>query len=560
MANTGRDMVRTLDSIIAAPERGLTLWPWLESAARGRGLFHVAGVELSYGALADRAARLASGLSKAGAQPGSRVAAIMADRIEIAELLFACARIGAVFAPINPYLKGSFLAYQLSEIEPAVLVVDAEGFAARAGLSGAGPAPNTMFHVGDLEQAGGVAQPLATAYREPDEAEVVSEGGAPTLLLYTSGTTGAPKGCLLSQAYLLKVGAVMADHWRMTPEDKVVTAFPLFHGAGLVGTIMSSLVAGASYRMVGAFHASRFMAEAAETGATIAIGPAAVGHALLAQPPRNSDRANRLRLACWTPFSPAAQRAFAERFGPDVWVENYGQTECMLITMSRLGGPRRPDSCGRPSPLVEVAILDDDGRSVPPGSSGEIAIRPATPGAIFQGYWRKPEATLAAWRNLWHLTGDYGVLDADGFLHFLDRKKDAIRRRGENVSCAELEDAILAYPKIRSAAVHAIPSSMGEDDIKACLILGDDQTATPEELFDFFRSNLPYFAIPRYVEVMTAFPMTGSMKVRKEALRERGTGSAWDFDALGLRVAREERRSGSTSPPLRESNSRPPDG
>jgi crotonobetaine/carnitine-CoA ligase len=520
------------DEIIGAPERGLTVWPWLEAAGKGQGIFHVAGSELGYGALAERAARLAAGLRASGAKPGARVAAIMADRIEIAELLFACCRIGAVFAPINPYLKGSFLAHQLSEIEPDILVVDAEGHAVSASLGGGAPRPGVIWEV-----------PLHTAYATPrDEDVVASDGGATALLLYTSGTTGAPKGCLLSQAYLVKVGAVMADHWRMTADDKVITPFPLFHGAGLVGAIMSSLVAGASCHMVGAFHASRFMAQAAQAKATIATGPGAVGHALLAQPRRETDRANRLRLACFTPFSVTAQRAFAERFGPDVWVENYGQTECMLVTMSHLDGPRKADSCGRPSPLVDVAILDDNGLTVAPGLGGEIAIRPRTAGALFQGYWRNPEATLQAQRGPWRLTGDYGVLDADGFLHFLDRKKDAIRRRGENVSCAELEDAIQAHPKIRAAAVHAVPSEMSEDEIKACLILDDGQTTTPEDLFRYFCDSLPYFAIPRYVEIMTELPMTPSMRVQKEMLRARGIGSAWDFEALGLRVARQDRR------------------
>jgi carnitine-CoA ligase len=165
------------------------------------------------------------------------------------------------------------------------------------------------------------------------------------------------------------------------------------------------------------------------------------------------------------------------------------------------------------------------------------------PNAVYQGYWRKPEETLKAWRNLWHHTGDYGRADADGYLTFVDRKKDALRRRGENVSSLELEAAIGTHPKIAEVAVHAVPSPLTEDDIKACLVLAPGEQVTPEELFAFFKERVPYFAVPRYIEVVPQLPRNATMRVMKHLLRDRGvTAETWDLEALGFTVQRGERR------------------
>jgi crotonobetaine/carnitine-CoA ligase len=190
-----------------------------------------------------------------------------------------------------------------------------------------------------------------------------------------------------------------------------------------------------------------------------------------------------------------------------------------------------------------VRLFDEGDHEVALGEIGEICVRPLIPNAIYQGYWRKPEETLEAWRNLWHHTGDYGRADADGFISFVDRKKDALRRRGENVSSVEVERAIVAHPKIAEVAVHSIPSPMTEDDIKACLVLAPGESVTPEELFEHFKGALPYFAIPRYVEVLPELPKNATLRVMKHLLRARGVTSAtWDLASLGLTVAPTERR------------------
>jgi crotonobetaine/carnitine-CoA ligase len=188
-------------------------------------------------------------------------------------------------------------------------------------------------------------------------------------------------------------------------------------------------------------------------------------------------------------------------------------------------------------------VVDGDDREVPAGGVGEVVVRPRIPNAIYLGYWGKPEATIDAWRNLWHHTGDYGRMSEDGVLTFVDRKVDALRRRGENVSSMVLERAILAHPGIAEAAVHGVPSEMSEDDIKACLVAEPGRELTPEGLFAFFKETLPYFAIPRYVEVLPELPKTATLRVMKHLLRDRGvTEATWDLEALGLTVARDDRR------------------
>lgn len=216
--------------------------------------------------------------------------------------------------------------------------------------------------------------------------------------------------------------------------------------------------------------------------------------------------------------------------------------------MSSVDGPRKPGSAGRPAPHVEVAVVDDDDDILPTGQVGEIVVRPRVSDTFFSGYWDEPAATLATWRNLWHHTGDLGRQDQDGTLWILDRKKDAVRRRGENVSAVELENAIRMHPLVKEVAVHAVPSDIGDDDIKACIVLQPESTLEPEELFAYFKRTLPYFAVPRYVEFLPALPVNAVGRVTKVTLREQGlTTTTLDLEALGLVVERTERRGKSST-------------
>ena len=493
------------------------------------------------------AEQVGAGLLAAGVTPGERVAILSPNRPEILELYFACARIGAVQVPLNAFLKGEFLRYQLSDSAASTLIVDGPGYQACEPLLDRLPdLERVVFLDEPVDVAGGAAKALA--YNDlrlgTQGCDAPLPGGDAVMsIVYTSGTTGLPKGCVLTQGYYLRAARRLSEAWELRADDVVFTALPLFHGGARMAVLAAALHAGSGAVIEPSFQASNYLRRAGETEATVSVGAGAMGIALLAQPRSEADRAHRLRLAVWIPFPPQEQLRFEERFGVSTTAEMFGQTECLPVTVSRISGPRNRGTAGLPASDLEVRLVDDADREVPVGTVGEIVIRPLEPDAMFSGYWRQSQATLDAMRHLWYHTGDYGVRDEQGFVSFVDRKKDSLRRRGENVSSIELEAAITAHPKIAEAAVHAVPSSVTEDDIKACLVLEPGQTVAPEELFGYFSETIPYFAMPRYVEVLPELPKNAVFRVMKHLLRDRGiTPETWDFEQLGLTVHRSRRR------------------
>jgi crotonobetaine/carnitine-CoA ligase len=502
---------------------------------------------LSFAELDARTDAIAAGLAAAGVGQGDRVAIVSTNRIEMVELFFAVAKLGAIQVPLNVYLKGDFLAYQLMDSQARALVVDSSGAAAVAPLLERLAELKLLVLLDESAPTTGTPSLQVQRYAElaldaaPPQVEL-----KPTDLMsivYTSGTTGQPKGCMLSHGYYTRVGQVMDEANEFRPDDVLMTAMPLFHGAARMMVLMAGLLHGLHVVIEPEFRASGFLARAAEVGATIAYGVGAMGIALLGTPPSARDRAHTLRAMMLIPFPAERQQVFMDRFGIDAWAEAFGQTECVPVTWSPLPGERRRASCGRPGSDLEVALLDDDDLPVPAGTAGEICVRPRRPLAMFSGYWGKPEATVEAFRSVWYHTGDYGRADADGFIAFVDRKKDAVRRRGENVSTQELEASIARYPGIVEVAAHAVPSEATDDDIKVCIVLAKDVSVTPQELFGFFKERLPYFAMPRYVEFVPELPKNAMARVMKHELRKRPmTAAVWDFNALGLTVGYGERR------------------
>jgi crotonobetaine/carnitine-CoA ligase len=496
----------------------------------------------SYGEVDAASDGIAGGLAELGIGSGDRIAVLSQNRVEFLELFFACAKLGAVIVPTNVFLKGDFLHYQLRDCEAETLVLDGPGAAAAAEVAPELPALKRVIALDDEAMSGFETIPYAQLSQVSAAPDAGVVAGSLLSIMYTSGTTGMPKGCMLAHGWYVNGARAGTDMMGYGADDVLYTALPLFH-AWAQGMVMGALLHGLTAVVDPVFSASGVLQRLAETNATTFAGVGAMGMAMLATPESNDDRAHRLRAALMIPFPPEQQARLEQRFGARVLAQLYGQTECGAISYGRPGDPGDPASVGRPGINVEVRVVDDDDREILAGEVGEIVVRPKAPHALYLGYWRKPEATVEAWRNLWHHTGDYGRIGEAGSLFFVDRKKDALRRRGENVSSIEVEQAICAHPKIAEAAVHAVPSPMTEDDIKACLVLAPGEQVSPEELFAFFRDRLPYFAIPRYVEIVDELPRNATMRVMKHVLRDKGvTEGTWDLEALGLTLRSDERR------------------
>ena len=493
-----------------------------------------------------RSDRVAAGLAELGLI-GEHVAIITPNRPEMVELYLGAAKAGAVQVPLNVFLKGNFLRDQLIDSAANTLVADHDGCKTVAPL---------LAEVGRIQRV--IALDDTTDVPFPDHIEVIpyqrlrtstepvpeirATPDTPMSVLYTSGTTGPPKGCVLTHGYDMRLAAIADAVAEFGEDDVILTALPLFHGAARTTCVGAALRRGLTAVVEPEFR-STMLERAAETGATVIFGVASMGQVLLAQQPSAGDRDHRVRLAVWGPADAEAETRIRDRFGFEVLSRVYGQTECGYSTFDTRAHPALDGSSGRAAPDLEMELVDEDENTVPIGEVGEIVFRPRHRNAMFRGYWNKPETTLETFRGLWYHTGDFGRMSADGSLFFVDRKKDYLRRRGENVSSLELEGAIRAYPKVSDAAVHDIPSEVGEDDIKACVVAVDGASIDPHELFDFFVDTIPYFAIPRYVELMTELPKNAVGRVTKNDLRDRGvTDTTWDFEQLELTVAASDRR------------------
>jgi crotonobetaine/carnitine-CoA ligase len=501
----------------------------------GRGMMSFADVHR-------RAEAVAGALSALGVEKGDRVAVILPNCTEFAVTMFALARLGAVQVPINVFLKGDFLRHQMVDCGAVGVIADPSALAGVQSIAselpdlrfqvqvGEGPGPADVDFA-DLEASEAVAPAVSI-----DQSDLIS-------IMYTSGTTGAPKGCMLSHAYYTYVPWSWFEHDWYSPEDHLVTAMPMFHIAAQAMIVMAALQGGMPATILPSFSASSFMAQAAKAGATMAFGVGPMAMALLASPPGPYDRGHTLRRSVWPPMPPAARERFLERFGVAAIAEGYGQTEVNPLTQSPAARQGMTTGClGLPSPYLEVEILDERGYPVEAGQVGEICIRPREPGVMFSGYWRRPAATVEAGRGLWHHTGDAGRVDERGYLIFVDRRKDALRRRGENISSMELEAAIAQHAQISAAAVHGVPAELGDDDVKVWIVPEPGARLEPALLHAWFTAHLPYFAVPRYVQFTEELPVNALGRVQKFKLRLFDNARAWDFEALGLTIDKAHRR------------------
>ncbi len=470
-----------------------------------RPLFRCGATSWTYGEAPGIAARAAGRLAAAGVGRGDRVAIMAGNSAAFLETYLGCAWLGAIAVPVNTAARGPQLAHIFATAMPKLFVGEAEYIALL-------PQPvETVWDIAALPDA----DPVPPGPVRP---------GDTVAILFTSGTTGPAKGVCCPQAQMLWWGIHTGRMLELTDRDVLGTTLPLFHTNAL-NTFYQALVHGAAMVLEPKFSASGFWKAMVANGATVTYVLGAMVPILMAQPPSPEERAHKVRVSL-TPGVPAAmQAAFTERTGIVV-VDGYGSTETNFVIGS-IAARRRPGKMGVPAHGFTARVVDDEDNEVPDGTPGELVLRADEPFAFATGYWGMPEKTVEAWRNLWFHTGDRVVRDRDGLFAFIDRIKDAIRRRGENISAWEVEQVLLSHPAIAAAAVFPVPSDLAEDEVMAAVI--PSAPVTPAEIAAFCAPLLARYAIPRFIDIVDSLPMTENGKVRKYVLSARGVGPAtWD--------------------------------
>ncbi|HEX6312839.1 MAG TPA: AMP-binding protein [Acidimicrobiia bacterium] len=477
----------------------------------------------------------ADALVRFGVAPGDRVASMMPNSIERAAAWLGTAWARGLDVPLNTAFRGSMLRYTLENSGASVAFVAPRFLDRVAEVAGEVPALRTVV----VTEAGGATPPPLAGGRvavigideflagaTPARDLATPEPWDVATIAYTSGTTGPSKGVVLPWG-MVTFGMGLLDD--LGPDDAMYSPFPMFHMSGM-GTLAATAYMGGRSIIREAFDTTSFWGDIDTHGATMTLVVPAMAHWLLSQPPAPDDREHALRHVIISPII----HAFGERFGVTMRT-HYGMTEAGNV-MSRRNVTDESATCGTPRPGYEVRLVDEHDYEVPVGEIGELVVRTAEPWWLCIGYWDMPEKTAEAWRNGWFHTGDGFRRDEAGNYYFVDRQKDAIRRRGENISSFEVEQIVLQHDAIAECAAIGVETSAGEQDVKVCVVLHDGFELDPAHLVEFLVPLMPRYMIPRFVEVMEGLPKTeATMRIQKAELRREPLGPAtWDREQAGI--------------------------
>jgi len=518
-------MLRPLEVLRLYPPHGGTVASLLDSRAAvapDRECLVFDQRTITYAELNARVGRGALLLQQRGVRAGDRVGVMSSNHPSTVVTLLALARIGAVMVPVNPDYKAAEAGYVFNHARVCGVLCSPEALpVVRQAVAALAPAPWLM-----LNRAGEGALPVFD-----DELDVVRGDAppdaqtpdAPCVFIYTSGTTGFPKGVMHGQRALILAGEGFVARMHLQPDDRLLCILPMFHINALFYSLAGALAAGATLILAPRFSASTFWHDAARSRATEANTIAAVSNILLRRPRSEFVPGHRLRKVYGAPFTAETYDVFEREFGVPTLIEGYGMSEIPGALNNPFEGPHKIGSMGKPSlhpdpdvQLAQLKVVDDDGRELPDGVVGELVVK--TP-LVMQGYYRDAEQTRAAFRDGWFLTGDLARRDADGYFWFVARKKDIIRKRGENISGAELDRVVESHPQVLQAAAIPVPDALGEDEILIAVVPKAGASVTPHEVADWCRQHLAAIKVPRYVVIVDSLPLTPTLRVAKYQMR-----------------------------------------
>jgi len=495
------------------------------------------GEQYTYGQFRDKVRARARGLRALGVRQGEHVMVWLPNGPEIFTTWFAINYLGAVYVPLNTAYRGGVLEHVIAVSDAKLGIVHAE-LAERMQSIGLSSLKTVVTLHGEPQVAlPGVellgASVLDMAGNDAVEPEREIRPWDTQCIIYTSGTTGPSKGVMTSYLQLRESGRGFLP---ANGDDRHLVALPLFH-AGSTIPIYLMLRLGGSVVLVTVFNTEQFWSTIKRTQTTSLILLGVMAGFVVKRPATGDEKDHPLKWVSAVPLDEDGI-AFGKRFGVDVFTAfNMTEISCPLVSGIN---PQSVGSCGTPREGVDARLVDENDCEVGVGEIGELILRTDTPWAMNSGYYKAPEATAKAWRNGWFHTGDAFRRNAAGEFFFVDRMKDAIRRRGENISSFEVEAEVTAHPAIREAAAVAVPSEIAEDEVLVAVSLREGQTLDPAELIGFLRDRMAHFMIPRYVRVLDDLPKTPTQKIQKHVIRSAGvTADTWDREAAGIVIKRD---------------------
>jgi len=494
----------------------------------------------TYSEVWNQATQLATGFRALGIGSGRTVATMFDNHVDALCSWLGVNLAGGIWVGINTALRGEFLRHVVADTR-ADLVLCEEEFLARFSIIEEGlPDLRTILWRGNgdgSDLVARVANDSIESYRldasdlgwfEPKPADT-------SCLVYTGGTTGPSKGCIISHNQMCNIARRTIESSGRTSDEVNWNPLPMFHLNLTATTIVATMLVRGSASIPKRFSLSGFWPDMVRTGARVVNLLGSMG-SFIAHMPETPEMAacefGQIRVLYGSPFPPELEAIWRRRFGVELVGNVYGQTEAVPQTTlpHQIARDAPPGSSGKRNDQdFDVRIFDENDRELGPDQVGEVVCRPKRPNVMYKGYWGRPDATWDAMQNLWFHTGDLGRFDDQGFFYFVDRKKDYLRRRGENISSAEMEAVYGEHPAITEVAVHAVPSEVSEDDVKVTAVLVDEHALTAEELFEWSKLRVPYFALPRYIEFRPELPKSPTGRVHKYVLRDEGcTAATWD--------------------------------